>query len=643
MLGLLAVAALWRFGHLATFRGVILFGLLAAVSGAIYWRWQTRGKPLTPETPAQKAEGRAIRELEDEGVQNKMASLVILKDGWLTTFVTRAVLFFFNILYRTVFTDLTPGRLAGLHTIHFGHWTLLDLTTIDGRKQKGLMFLSNYDGSWETYLDDFLENLYQGVVMIWGGGVGFPKPLDGPIFKSWARTRMAVWHAWYQAYPTLTVANIDNNDQIRKGLLSLPESDDAARLWLSRFGSFKNGNEHIEAPGDALETHDIQGMVLSGYAHLKFARYVLLRINDGAAIRRWLDALLPHITDARPVARGKQPAFNVAFTRTGFAAIGIEPATLDRFSIPFHEGLAPRGQHHRSRALGDIDQNSPSCWDWGGEKGHQVDLLLMVYADDKVVLDNEVAAWVKRACANNAATLVVAPLAGHLMPDGKNPAGRTLYREHFGFADGISQPEIEGTHRASNRLKASGSMHLVKPGEFLLGYTDGSGAVAPGIPVDSAFDAGNWLPSAGDGAPGYRDFGRNGTYLVFRQLEQDVQGFTTFVKSATGTEGSPQDADELAARLVGRRHDGTPLVSGGSDGGRANEFGFSSDPHGFACPIGSHIRRANPRDSLLDDPAAALKSANRHRLLRRGRPYRRAASIPRRLARRASAACCSSA
>ena len=74
-----------------------------------------------------------------------------------------------------------------------------------------------------------------------------------------------------------------------------------------------------------------------------------------------------------------------------------------------------------------------------------------------------------------------------------------------------------------------------------------------------------------------------------------------------------------------------------SEGGRANEFGFSGDPHGFACPIGSHIRRANPRDSLLDDPAAALKSANRHRLLRRGRPYGERLD-PRRLARRASAA-----
>ena len=116
------------------------------------------------------------------------------------------------------------------------------------------MFLSNYDGSWETYLDDFIATVYTGVVAIWAGGVGFPRPLDGPSFKSWARTRMSVWHAWYRAYPNLTVANIDNNDHIRRGLVDLPKTDDAARLWLSRFGSLKAGNEHIDAPGDALET-----------------------------------------------------------------------------------------------------------------------------------------------------------------------------------------------------------------------------------------------------------------------------------------------------------------------------------------------------------------------------------------------------
>ena len=273
VLGGWSVYWLWNHGGARS----IFFALVAlVVAQRLFWRWLTRGRRFEGPTPRQKEEVSRIRELEDHDpqVQNKMASLVILKPGWMTWFVTRVVLGLFNLIYRTWFTDITPGRLSGLHTIHFGHWTVLDLETEGRTKQKALMFLSNYDGSWETYLDDFIATLYNGVVAIWAGGVGFPRPLDGPSFKSWARTRMSVWHAWYRAYPTLTVANIDNNNHIRRGLLDLPGTDDAARLWLSRFGSLKTGNEHIDAPGDALDTHDIQGMVLSGYAHLPYAKYV---------------------------------------------------------------------------------------------------------------------------------------------------------------------------------------------------------------------------------------------------------------------------------------------------------------------------------------------------------------------------------
>ena len=112
----------------------------------VFWRWLTRGKPLKAKRRAERRRVPGSRKIEDKGVQNKMASLVILKEDGSTTFVTRAVLFVFNLLYRTVFTDLTPGRLAGLHTIHFGHWTLLDLPTLEPktgerRRQKAVMFL----------------------------------------------------------------------------------------------------------------------------------------------------------------------------------------------------------------------------------------------------------------------------------------------------------------------------------------------------------------------------------------------------------------------------------------------------------------------------------------------------------------------
>ena len=248
----------------------------------------------------------------------------------------------------------------------------------------------------------------------------------------------------------------------------------------------------------------------------------------------------------------------------------------------------------------------------------------MVYADNEIDLARTVSERLGTLVTNGAATICVdPPLNGELFrdPDRKNPAGRPLFREHFGFADGISQPEIEGTHRAANRVAERGSQHLVKPGEFLLGYTAGDGTVAAAIPIDARLDSHALLPPEGSGRGDLREFGRNGTYLVFRQLEQHVAEFRDFVQSAAGSSTSPQDAEEFAARVVGRHHDGLPLIETDSDSAHSNEFKFSGDPHGFACPVGAHIRRANPRDSLVGDPAAALSSANRHRLLRRGRPY----------------------
>ena len=92
-------------------------------------------------------------------------------------------------------------------------------------------------------------------------------------------------------------------------------------------------------------------------------------------------------------------------------------------------------------------------------------------------------------------------LSGELLadPERKSPAGRKLFREHFGFADGISQPEIEGTYRAANRVTERGSQHLLKPGEFLLGYMAGDGTVNPGIAIDARLDRLALLPPASSG------------------------------------------------------------------------------------------------------------------------------------------------
>jgi Dyp-type peroxidase family len=153
--------------------------------------------------------------------------------------------------------------------------------------------------------------------------------------------------------------------------------------------------------------------------------------------------------------------------------------------------------------------------------------------------------------------------------------------------------------RADRRL----AWRALRAGEFVLGYEDEDGGPppAPAPPLH-----------------------RNGTFMVWRKLHQDVAGFRRFVRDAAGETGL--DAGLVAAKVVGRWPDGSPLVlrpnNGdarlGNDRGRVNDFAYGGDAAGLACPRGAHIRRANPRDALR---AGGGKLTARHRLLRRGMPY----------------------
>jgi Dyp-type peroxidase family len=349
-----------------------------------------------------------------------------------------------------------------------------------------------------------------------------------------------------------------------------------------------------------LEHQDIQGFLLSAYGHLPCATYLLLRVTDAAAGRRWLARLAESVT----TAEGRQEGFslNVALSSTGLSKLGLGGAALDTFPRAFREGMATE---HRAKLLGDSKQSAPSEWRWGNEQT-PVDILLLVFAADERALDVELGRqrdWIQTASGIEE---VLALSAGR-QPDTK---------EHFGFADGIGQPVIEGSGRLPRQLNRTGHATVLKAGEFILGYEDDYG-FAPITPR----------------AQGMEDFGRNGTYLVFRQLQQHVAEFWRFLDEATrrpeGT-SDPEARERLAAKLVGRWMSGAPLVkypsadphAGTSTLSSENDFAYDEpDAHGFACPIGAHIRRSNPRDALGPDPQTALKSANRHRLLRRGRSY----------------------
>lgn len=373
---------------------------------------------------------------------------------------------------------------------------------------------------------------------------------------------------------------------------------------------------------ETIEWQDVQRIVLSGYPCLPCSAYVLWRFQsvEPALKKHWLADLVKKMTPAVPDDPSK-PAINLALTASGLRHLGIAEPELNSFSLEFIEGMAPQPASktqipRRTNILGDLGASSPACWDWGGwNKNRDIDGLLLFFAADEKSLDEQIK--IEGAKLEQVAERDPIVLKGRLFgPDMK---------EHFGYVDGLSQPKIEGRpkrekdkapeKRDTSEIRPGSE---VKPGEFLLGYLNERRARV----------------TNGHG----RDIRRNGTYLVFRQLEQDVTAFNAFLSDVAKRIG--ENEEWVAARLLGRWRNGDPLAaqlanSKGPDAKVAdakasdakvadskNDFlYYYEDRSGLICPIGAHIRRANPRDSLGPDPETALRLSKMHRIIRRGRPY----------------------
>jgi Dyp-type peroxidase family len=356
----------------------------------------------------------------------------------------------------------------------------------------------------------------------------------------------------------------------------------------------------------ALDLTDVQGLTLYAYGRLRAARHVLLHAAEGALARRWLGELAGRVTSA--AVRAGETAVNVALTAPGLAAIGLPAEALAGFSLEFTEGIV---SPHRSRILGDVEESSPERWAWGGPGGERVDALLLLFATDERALADLVRVSVRGAEA--AGLRVVATLDTVDLGD----------VEHFGFRDGISQPAIAGSGRAG------GALDTIQPGELLLGYVNEHGQVTERPTLAPAADPAAVLPR--DPATGRADLGRNGAYLVARQLRQDVRGFWRWADGETRAADGTADPDALAllaSKVVGRWPSGAPLLLAPERDdptlSRANDFAYhEADPYGWRCPVGAHVRRANPRDSLEPRPGTdrSIAVGRRHRLVRRGREY----------------------
>jgi Dyp-type peroxidase family len=344
----------------------------------------------------------------------------------------------------------------------------------------------------------------------------------------------------------------------------------------------------VSAP---LDLADVQGIVTFGYRDLPVARLVLLRAADAGQARAWLASIAGQVTSATANPTGV--AVNVALTLSGLSRLGLPAATLGAFSDQFRGGMT---DDHRQRLLGDVGDSAPERWAWGGPGAPDVDVVLLLYASDAAALsalgERQAAAY-RELGLREVSSLDTVDL------------GR---QEHFGFHDGISQPLIEGLPKVGR------PDDTVKAGEFLLGYPNAYGLYTDQALLDAAVD-----------------LARNGTYLVLRQLAQDVSGFWAYCEQATRRPDGTADETArawLAAKMVGRWPGGAPLaLAPAADDASladANDFRyFAADPAGLRCPVGAHVRRANPRDSLDPRPGtdASVTIGKRHRIIRRGRSY----------------------
>jgi Dyp-type peroxidase family len=239
----------------------------------------------------------------------------------------------------------------------------------------------------------------------------------------------------------------------------------------------------------------------------------------------------------------------------------------------------------RADYIGDVGQNAPEHWEAPlGSK--DVHLVVAALARDTSLMQTLVM-LAEHAVRDLDGVSAIWSLDVNVPPDG---------REQFGFKDGISQPAVEGTGiLGSNPHEAP-----LKSGEFVLGYEDENGDLPP-IPQPDVL-------------------GRNGTYVVFRKLHQNVAAFRRYLHENAA---DPAEEDLLAAKFVGRWPSGAPLALApdkddpalGADDERNNAFLYGDDPRGLKCPVGAHARRMNARDAVITGQVRL------HRMIRRGTNY----------------------
>ena len=175
---------------------------------------------------------RRLETYEDLFNQNQFTQVVVVKPGKVRLITLKGLFLYANTLIRNKYVE---GKLMGIPTIHFARWVLID-------NNKHMLFFSNFDGSWNQYLCDFIDKSGWGLTGIFSNTMNFPKTnflltggaYDEEHFLAWSRGTQMLTQVWYSAYHHLSIKNIVNNtfirNELRKNL-----SEKQAQLFLKRF------------------------------------------------------------------------------------------------------------------------------------------------------------------------------------------------------------------------------------------------------------------------------------------------------------------------------------------------------------------------------------------------------------------------
>lgn len=592
----------------------------------------------------------------------------------LMSYVTRL-----GLLLRTLFelrkrsveqqSSAYAGPLEKLRSLHFVRWSILD-----GRK---LLLAVEFDRPWEPYIRGIVDDAGPFLDVIFCHCVGYEghATIDGYAkFAEWVRARQVDVQFFYAGAPDLTVdderylrelsrrldepreATTDLEARLVSVVLGEPGKDDipplpsgggditrlrrALRALLivrdyfpeDRDGTFfdraafqlleglieRKEGASLEDAVKALPAElsrplmammaktppvvapvqddegtlpeDLQGSVLTEYPDMTHGCLALLRFEDAASGRALLRKLVPSVTTDAEAAQAIE-AVNVSLTVQGLATLGLSATEVARFPKEFREGMEAR-----AGLLGDVGDEHPASWALPrGAAGKiplsTVDLVLSVQTK-RDVIGKEDHVWSERhPLAAKVRELTSSPGVEllHVEPLLRNPKpkGERFFREHFGFSDGVSQPYPS----TRPNPKAAGG-DAVALGELVLGFRDDRGEIYPGSESGLL---------------------RHGSFLVVRKLSQDVGAFHELVKEHEAA----VKPEVLYAKLMGRGRNGELLVGEGEPG--SNDFDYSSDPRGDACPLFSHARRTNPRTP--DRIGAHGRRVRSPRILRRGFGY----------------------